>query len=72
LTEELLSEIYPDNTPEENAELLAEVEAGAVSVESIIDEAFENSVDIDWDLEYEDNWTDCKGGYDITFRTKQD
>ena len=72
LTEELLAEIYPENTPEENSELLAQVEAGSISVESIIDEAFESSVDIEWDLEYEDNLTDRKGGYDITFRTKED
>ena len=26
-------------------------------------------VDIDWDHEYDDWWTDRKGGYDITYDT---
>ena len=36
------------------------------AISQVIEDCF-GDVDIDWDLEYEDNWTDRKGGYDITY-----
>ena len=44
-----------------------QIEAGEVSVEDIVNEAWENDVEIEWERQYDDWWTDRKGGYDITY-----
>lgn len=67
LDESLLSEIYPDMENDEIDALLKEIENGNVSVEDVINDAWENDVEIDWDFQYDDCWTDRKGGYDITY-----
>jgi uncharacterized Zn finger protein (UPF0148 family) len=67
LDEELLSEIYPDMDVDQIADLLQQIEDGEVSIEEIIDDAYNNDVDIDWDHQYDDNWTMRKGGYDVTY-----
>jgi hypothetical protein len=67
LDESLLSEIYPDMENDEIDALLKEIENGNVSVEDIINDAWENNVDIEWDFQYDDCWTDRKGGYDVTY-----
>lgn len=73
LDEILLSEIYPDLTEDEIAELLQSLEsAGGASIEDIIEDAWENGVDIDWNYMDEDDWwTDRKGGYDVTYKVEQ-
>ena len=39
----------------------------SISVDEIVDDAYEEGVDIDWDRQYDDWWTDRKGGYDVTY-----
>jgi hypothetical protein len=67
LDETILSEIYPDNTEDEIAELLVQIETGYVSVEDVINDAWENDVEIEWERQYDDWYSDRKGGYDITY-----
>lgn len=67
LDEALLSEIYPVMENDEIDALLKEIENGNVSVEDVINEAWENDIDIDWEFQYDDCWTDRKGGYDVTY-----
>lgn len=72
LDEILLSEIYPDLSEDEIAELLQNLESGDASIEDIIEDAWENGVDIDWNYMDEDDWwTDRKGGYDVTYKVEQ-
>jgi len=67
LDEELLSEIYPDKDEGEIEDLLIQIETGYVSVDDVINDAYENGVEIEWDFQYDDCWTDRKGGYDVTY-----
>jgi len=67
LTEETLSEIYPDTDQEELAILLNQIANGEVSVDEIIQDAYDNDVEIEWDHQYSDCWTSRKGGYEITY-----
>jgi hypothetical protein len=67
LDESLLSEIYPDMENDEIDSLLKEIENGNVSVEEVINDAWENDVEIEWDFQYDDCWTDRKGGYEVTY-----
>ena len=65
--ESLLSEIYPDKDEDEIAELLQQLENDELDIDEIINDAFENSVDLEWDRTYDDWWTERKGGYDVTY-----
>jgi ribosomal protein L37AE/L43A len=67
LDESLLSEIYPDMENDEIDALLKEIENGNVSVDEVLDDAYNNDVEIEWDFQYDDCWTDRKGGYDVTY-----
>ena len=67
LDSDKLSEIYPELEEEEIEAMMEQIEAGEVSVEDIVNEAWENDVEIEWDRQYDDWWTDRKGGYDITY-----
>lgn len=67
LDEALLSEIYPDLDEDEIAQKLADIESGDISVDVIIEDADNEGIDIEWDFQYDDCWTDRKGGYDVTF-----
>lgn len=67
LTEEILSEIYPDTDQEEIAVLLNQIENGEVDVEEVMQDAWSNDVEIEWEHQYSDCWTSRKGGYDITY-----
>jgi hypothetical protein len=67
LDSDKLSEIYPDMDEAEIESLLQQIEAGEIDVEEIINEALNNDVEIDWDRQYDDWWTDRKGGYEVTF-----
>ena len=71
LDEALLAEIFPDYDEEQIASLMFEIETGEVSVEDIINEAYEQEVDIEWDRVYDDWYTDRKGGYDVTYEVKE-
>lgn len=67
LTEETLAEIYPDLKKKEIKKMLKDIENGEVDVETIINDAWENDVEIEWDRQYDDWWTDRKGGYEVTY-----
>lgn len=67
LDEDLLSEIYPDLDEDEIAEKLQQIEDGDIDIEDVMNDAWENDVDIEWDHQYDDNWTMRKGGYDVTY-----
>jgi hypothetical protein len=69
---DLLSEIYPELDEDEIEAKLAALESGEEDVEDILNEAWNNDVDIEWDhLNEDDWWTDRKGGYDITYKVEE-
>ena len=67
LDTDILSEIYPDMDEDEIANLMEQLENGEADIEDIINEAWENDVEIEWDFQYDDCWTDRKGGYEVTY-----
>jgi hypothetical protein len=67
IDEALLSEIYPDLDEDEIAQKLADIEAGEIDYEEVLDDANENDIDIEWEFQYDDCWTDRKGGYEVTY-----
>jgi len=67
LDEETLSNIYPDLDVGEIVSLMVRIGNGEVSIEEILDDAYNNDVDIEWEHQYSDCWTARKGGYDVTF-----
>ena len=67
LDEDLLSEIYPDLKKKEIKKMLKDIENGDIDVEEVIDEAYNNDIEIEWDFQYDDCWTDRKGGYEVTY-----
>jgi len=72
LDESLLSEIYPDLDEEEIAEMLRQIADGEIDVETVCADARDNDVDIEWDRQYDDWWTDRKGGYEVTYELGDD
>jgi Zn finger protein HypA/HybF involved in hydrogenase expression len=67
LDEDILTEIYPDMDEDEIADLIKQLESGEADIEEIIDEAWNSDVEIEWDFQYDDCWTDRKGGYEVTY-----
>lgn len=67
LDEETLSDIYPDLDVGEIVSLLVRIENGEVDVEEVMQDAWENDVEIEWEHQYSDCWTSRKGGYDVTY-----
>jgi hypothetical protein len=67
LDADLLSEIYPDLDEDEIAEKLQQIEDGEIDVEDVMSDAYDNDVEIEWDFQYDDCWTDRKGGYEVTY-----
>lgn len=67
LDEDLLQEIYPDLKKKEIKKLLKDIEKGEVDFEEVINDAWSNDVDIDWEFQYDDCYSDRKGGYDVTY-----
>jgi len=72
LDESLLSEIYPDLDEDEIAEKLKQIEEGEIDYEEVLNDAYDNNVDIEWEFQYDDCWTDRKGGYDVTYELGDD
>jgi hypothetical protein len=64
---DLLAEIYPDMKKKELKQRLKELESEEYSIEDLIEDACQNDVEIEWEQQYEDCWTDRKGGYDVTY-----
>lgn len=71
IDEDLLSEIYPDLDEDEISTMLKQVEDGEVDIDTLIGEALDNNVDIEWDREYDDWWTERKGGYEVTYEVRE-
>ena len=68
----LLTDIYPELDEDAIEAKLAALESGEEDVEEVLNEAWNNDVDIDWDYLNEDDWwTDRKGGYDITYKVEE-
>ncbi len=67
LDEALLSEIYPDLDDDEIANMLEQIQNGEISVDEVVEAAYDNDVELYWDRQYDDWWTDRKGGYDVTY-----
>lgn len=67
-----LSEIYPDLDEDEIADKLQAIESGYTDIEEVINDAWENDIELDWDyLNNDDWWTDRKGGYEVTYSTEE-
>jgi hypothetical protein len=68
IDEDVLTDIYPDKEEEEIATILSGLEDGTYDVEDVINDAYEESVDLDFDwMDEDDWWTDRKGGYEVTY-----
>ena len=67
IDEDLLSEIYPDLSEEEIRLLELELSTGTKNIDDVLEDAWENSVDIEWEFDRDDVWTDRKGGYEVTY-----
>lgn len=67
LTKEKLQEIYSDLSEDEILDLMSRIRDGSVEVVEIENLARERSVDLEWDRQYEDVWTDRKGGYSTSY-----
>jgi hypothetical protein len=69
ISRDLLEEIYPDMEPDELDLMYVQVEAGERDIEEILEDAWTNNIDIDWEwLDEDDMWTDRKGGYEVTYQ----
>jgi hypothetical protein len=67
----LLTDIYPELDEDEIEAKLAQLESGEEDVEEVLNEAWNNDVDIEWDhLNEDDWWTDRKGGYEVTYKVE--
>jgi hypothetical protein len=64
---ELLSEIYPDLNADELKRRLDLIESGAFAIETLIDDAYQGEIVIEWDEVGQDNWTARKGGFNVTY-----
>ncbi len=72
LDKDKLREIYPDLDDADIDVKLKEIESGEVSVDELIADAAESQVDFEWERQYDDWWTDRKGGYEITYELGDD
>jgi len=70
IDEDLVNELYPDNTKKKNKEILKGLKDGTTDIDEFMGDAF-GEIDIDWEHEYDDLWTDRKGGYEITYEVEQ-
>lgn len=71
--EELLQEIYPDDSEEEIKDKLDMLESGDLDIDDVIQDARNEGVDMDWVwMDEDDWWTDRKGGYDVTYEVIDD
>ena len=67
IDEDILSEIYPDLDEDEVKQKLVDLENGEITVDEIVEDAYDNDVELEWDFQYDDCWTDRKGGYEVTY-----
>lgn len=69
---DILAEIYPDLTEDELDELLVQIETGYKDIDELVEEAIDAGVDLEWERQYDDWWTDRKGGYEVTYELGDD
>jgi hypothetical protein len=67
-----LSEIYPELDEDEIVSMLQQIADGEIDLEELLQDAYDNNVEIEWDRQYDDWWTDRKGGYEVTFEVGDD
>lgn len=67
IDEDTLMEIYPDMTKKEAKKLLKELAEGEADLETVLQDAYNEGVEIEWDRDYDDWWTERKGGYEVTY-----
>ena len=68
IDEDVLNEIYPDATVEEIEIKMLDLISGELDIEEVVNDAWNEGVDIDWEwLDEDDWWTDRKGGYEVTY-----
>lgn len=71
ITLEILEEIYPDSDEDELQKLLDGLVSGDTDIDEVINDAWENDVELDWQyLNQDDWWTDRKGGYETTYKVE--
>ena len=70
---DLFGEIYSEIEDEEEIDLMyLQFESGELSVDEVIEKAWDEDVDLDWDyLDEDDWWTDRKGGYEVTYEVQK-
>ena len=63
-----LAEIYPDLEPDELDYKYIQLESGDLDISEVMDDAWNEGVNLDFDwLDEDDWWTDRKGGYEVTY-----
>lgn len=68
IDEDVLSTIYPDKEEAEITQMLSDLQSGTIDAEEIMDAAWDEGVDMDFEwLDEDDWWTDRKGGYEVTY-----
>jgi hypothetical protein len=73
IDEDTLNDIYPDSTVDEIEQKLADLISGDLSPETIIEDAYNENISLDFDwMDEDDWWTDRKGGYDVTYEVVND
>jgi hypothetical protein len=73
IDEDIINEIYSDATVEEIEEIVRQLNDGELDISTVIEDAWENNVELEWDwLDEDDWWTDRKGGYDVTYRIENE
>ena len=72
LDEATLAEIYPDLDEDELSSKMAQIEAGEVDIEDLVNDAMDNDVELEWDRTYDDWWTERKGGFEVTYELGED
>lgn len=67
LTLDDLVKIYPDDSLDDLQKMLDDIESGDIEIDDLVSDARDNDVDIEWNHDDDDWWTDRKGGYDVTY-----
>ena len=60
---DILAEIYPDMDEDEIDTMINQLENGEVDIETLVGDAMDNDVELEWDHQSDDMWTMRKGGY---------
>jgi hypothetical protein len=63
----MLAEIYPDLDEDELTAIMEQINSGELDVDTLVTDANNQNVELDWDRRYDDWWTERKGGFDVTY-----